>query len=587
MLLLCALIVGSSSAWADITSPWSYTFNKTGSAEFNGYNQTRTLSDVSWKLDATWGDAGSANPSADGTSGLKVGSNSKVPESMTLTTSDIPGTISSIKVTTNCRSKANSILSVTVGGTSFKCDNKNTVNIAYSSSTPPTYEFVGESSGDIIISWQKNTSAEQSGAFYATKIEVTFVANDTRTATTTTIDDSCITNLDIKNGTAAGTLTAIVKAGETRVSGATVSWKSDNEDVAEVASDGSVTLIASGTTKITATYAGDDYYKGSSSEYEITVVNTGQETTINADFNYTFLGTTNGGSISAKTTVTVDNVDFVFDKISGSNWPRGDETYIRIYDGTTMQIKAPSGYAITNITLVSTGGDWKNGMTVDSGTYDDTRDSDNKTYWSGLAESVTFSPKGTHRIASAVVKLVEIKSVAITAAEYATYCNATKALDFSETGIKVFTATDGETSVKLNEITSGKVPANTPVVLYKTAINVPVIASADAVGDNDLNVSDGTAANDNMYVLANKSNGVGFYLWDNSNSNAIPEGKIYLQATSTSRSFLGFEEGNTTSIDVRSKMEDVRGEVYNLNGQRVAQPTKGLYIVNGKKVVVK
>ena len=183
------------------------------------------------------------------------------------------------------------------------------------------------------------------------------------------------------------------------------------------------------------------------------------------------------------------------------------------------------------------------------------------------------------------------KSVTITSAEYAIYCG-NKALNFDGVGIKAYTATDNGDKVKLNKIENGQVPANTPVVLYKedadgTAINVPVIASAAAVGDNDLHVSDGTAANDNMYVLANKSNGVGFYLWDNSNSNAIPEGKIYLQATSTARSFLGFEEGNTTSIDVRSKMEDVRGEVYNLNGQRVAQPTKGLYIVNGKKVVVK
>lgn len=48
------------------------------------------------------------------------------------------------------------------------------------------------------------------------------------------------------------------------------------------------------------------------------------------------------------------------------------------------------------------------------------------------------------------------------------------------------------------------------------------------------------------------------------------------------------EEGNTTGVnDVRSKMEDVRGEYYNLAGQRVAQPTKGIYISNGKKVIVK
>ena len=29
------------------------------------------------------------------------------------------------------------------------------------------------------------------------------------------------------------------------------------------------------------------------------------------------------------------------------------------------------------------------------------------------------------------------------------------------------------------------------------------------------------------------------------------------------------------------------GKCYNLQGQRVEQPTKGLYIVNGKKVIVK
>ena len=35
------------------------------------------------------------------------------------------------------------------------------------------------------------------------------------------------------------------------------------------------------------------------------------------------------------------------------------------------------------------------------------------------------------------------------------------------------------------------------------------------------------------------------------------------------------------------KLTDVRGEVYNLSGQRVDKPTKGLYIVNGKKVIIK
>ena len=181
------------------------------------------------------------------------------------------------------------------------------------------------------------------------------------------------------------------------------------------------------------------------------------------------------------------------------------------------------------------------------------------------------------------------KSVTITSAEYATYCG-NKALNFDGVGIKAFTATDGETSVKLNEITSSKVPANTPVVLYKagadgTAINVPVIASADdPEGTNDLRVSDGTsAAGNGIYVLAKKNGVVGFYPWTNTES--LSSGKIYLQSAS-SAPFLGFDGEGTTAIqDIERTIND--NQYYTLDGRRVAEPTKGLYIINGKKVVIK
>lgn len=39
--------------------------------------------------------------------------------------------------------------------------------------------------------------------------------------------------------------------------------------------------------------------------------------------------------------------------------------------------------------------------------------------------------------------------------------------------------------------------------------------------------------------------------------------------------------------DVRSKKEDVRSGIFDLQGRRVAQPTKGVYIVNGRKVLVR
>ena len=58
------------------------------------------------------------------------------------------------------------------------------------------------------------------------------------------------------------------------VSGATITWTSSQEDVATVASDGTVTLVAAGATTITASYAGvEDEYKASSATYQLTVTN--------------------------------------------------------------------------------------------------------------------------------------------------------------------------------------------------------------------------------------------------------------------------------------------------------------------------
>ena len=183
----------------------------------------------------------------------------------------------------------------------------------------------------------------------------------------------------------------------------------------------------------------------------------------------------------------------------------------------------------------------------------------------------------------------------ISSAEYATSVSSF-ARDFSSTGITAYIATDNETSVALNEITSGKVPANTPVVLYKegadgTAINVPVIASADTPeGTNDLHVvgTGGLTGEDYIYVLAKKPT-VGFYLWDK--TQTLNAGKIYLQGKASygARSFIGFgnEEQTTGISSVHNAQSTMHNEVYNLNGQRVAQPTKGLYIVNGKKIMVK
>ena len=59
------------------------------------------------------------------------------------------------------------------------------------------------------------------------------------------------------------------------------------------------------------------------------------------------------------------------------------------------------------------------------------------------------------------------------------------------------------------------------------------------------------------------------------------------ETTFTQRFGVAISSGTTGISEVRGKMEEVRGEVYNLQGQRLSQPQKGLNIINGKKVVVK
>lgn len=53
-------------------------------------------------------------------------------------------------------------------------------------------------------------------------------------------------------------------------------------------------------------------------------------------------------------------------------------------------------------------------------------------------------------------------------------------------------------------------------------------------------------------------------------------------------SMISFDDEDVTGINEIERMRNVENEkFYNLNGQQVAQPTRGLYIVNGKKVVIK
>ena len=194
---------------------------------------------------------------------------------------------------------------------------------------------------------------------------------------------------------------------------------------------------------------------------------------------------------------------------------------------------------------------------------------------------------------------VEIVSmpVSVGAKGYATYCNSTSALDFTGKSIQAYTisSTDGSALTLNNKL---KVAKNEPVLLYSSTNSdskeIPVIEDGDATADASNKLVKGTGAaltwavGSEYYVLATATVDPGFY---RANNNTVAANKAYLdlRGLSGAHSFsLDLGEENTTGIaTINGEKEIMNNAFYNLNGQEVAQPTKGLYIMNGKKVIIK
>ncbi|MBR0182269.1 MAG: hypothetical protein IJQ05_03195 [Bacteroidaceae bacterium] len=96
-----------------------------------------------------------------------------------------------------------------------------------------------------------------------------------------------------------------------------------------------------------------------------------------------------------------------------------------------------------------------------------------------------------------------------------------------------------------------------------------------------LDLSDNTT----YYSLGKKNDKIGFYKFEKSGSSVITLGanKAYLDtpAASSARGFV-FDIDNPTGIE---SMYDGQGTMYDLSGRRVDSLKRGIYIVNGKKII--
>ena len=273
-------------------------------------------------------------------------------------TSEISGVIKSIKLTT---ASGTNRTYVVYGSTSAYSGSGTSYGTQIGSQTVTTSGTTYTvSSGEYTYFTIVKTG---SGAGYLSSVEVTYTPSgggggSQAAATTTTISDAGITNTDVYVGTAAGSLSATVTETESgnAVSGASVTWSGDNDDVATInANTGAVTLVAAGTVTFTATYAGvTGTYQGSSDTYEMTVTSSApyvQPTEIEITPNYTFWGKNAqfSGSDNDELSGSKDNVTLEWSRGSGSTY--ANQTSMRFYKDNDLTFTAPTGYEIKSIVI--------------------------------------------------------------------------------------------------------------------------------------------------------------------------------------------------------------------------------------------
>lgn len=191
--------------------------------------------------------------------GLHYGSGKKTVSFIKVSTSAYAeAVITKIVVNASTANGVEAKVKCEVGGAAFGVEKKLT-----SSNAP--YTFEGSASGNILVSVYK--ASKETGALYIKSIEITYsTANLETTTLTLTAPNSPISIGDTY------TSTPTLKAGEQTLSDKTITWSSDNDKVATVdAATGTVTGVATGKAKITATFAGDEVYKTSTASYEIIV----------------------------------------------------------------------------------------------------------------------------------------------------------------------------------------------------------------------------------------------------------------------------------------------------------------------------
>lgn len=218
--------------------------------------------------------------------------------------------------------------------------------------------------------------------------------------------------------------------------------------------------------------------------------------------------------------------------------------------------------------------------------------------------TITLSYAGNTNYEAAEDKTITVTTaIDVTANEgatgeyWATYYNSAQGYTAdANTTVYQAAVNSGKTAVVLTEVTGREIPAGKGVVLKSSAATItltPTTTTQTLEGNELTGVDVATAAPSNAYCLSKETTGsargVGFYTY----TGTIPAHRAYLVVAggpSNARGFLGFgDDDNTTGISLpEAVVIENDGPIYDLSGRRIiGQPQKGIYVKNGKKVVIK
>ena len=182
-----------------------------------------------------------------------------------------------------------------------------------------------------------------------------------------------------------------------------------------------------------------------------------------------------------------------------------------------------------------------------------------------------------------------VTSVPVTIKTTGTTFSSAYAIDCSNLpdGVTAYKVTKMTASQVTAEEVTGTVAANTGLIFKATAekpYDIPVAATGTDISASNLL----QAAVSATAVTADQAYGLSDGKFKKLNAGTIPAGKAYLLASTSAPELNIVFGGEATGISEIKTMRNAEHEIFfDLQGRKVAQPAKGLYIVNGRKAIIK